>query len=145
MLFHSSLLGEVEVDENTVITFDAGLPAFENCTRFKLFHDAERNTPSVFWLQSLDNPDVMFSVTDPAHLGVRYEINLSQEEVDSLALEKQEDAIVLLAVYRDLPENESNLALAQLRANVRNPLIINMVARKALQKINLSCDIVFRN
>ncbi|MCQ4145100.1 flagellar assembly protein FliW [Vogesella sp. AC12] len=145
MLFNSSLLGQVEVDENTIITFEAGLPAFENCTRFKLFHEADSNNPSVFWMQSLDNPDVLFSVTDPQKLGIRYEIELSQDEVAALALSRQEDAAILLTIYRELPSDEANPALSQLRANVRNPLIINLATQKALQKTGLACDIVFHN
>jgi len=145
MLFNSSLLGQVEVDENTIITFEAGLPAFENCTRFKLFHEADSNNPSVFWMQSLDNPDVLFSVTDPQRLGIRYEIELSQDEVAALALSRQEDAAILLTIYRELPSDEANPALSQLRANVRNPLIINLATQKALQKTGLACDIVFHN
>lgn len=145
MLFNSSLLGQVEVDENTIITFEAGLPAFENCTRFKLFHEADSNNPSVFWMQSLDNPDVLFSVTDPQKLGIRYEIELNQDEVAALALSRQEDAAILLTIYRELPVDEANPALSQLRANVRNPLIINLATQKALQKTGLACDIVFHN
>lgn len=145
MLFNSSLLGQVEVDENTIITFEAGLPAFENCTRFKLFHEADSNNPSVFWMQSLDNPDVLFSVTDPQKLGIRYEIELNQDEVAALALSRQEDAAILLTIYRELPNDEANPALSQLRANVRNPLIINLATQKALQKTGLACDIVFHN
>ena len=145
MLFNSSLLGQVEVDENTIITFEAGLPAFENCTRFKLFHEADSDNPSVFWMQSLDNPDVLFSVTDPQKLGIRYEIELNQDEVAALALSRQEDAAILLTIYRELPGDEANPALSQLRANVRNPLIINLATQKALQKTGLDCDIVFHN
>ncbi len=145
MLFNSSLLGQVEVDENTIITFEAGLPAFENCTRFKLFHEADSDSLSVFWMQSLDNPDVLFSVTDPQKLGIRYEIELSQDEVAALELSRQEDAAILLTIYRELPSDEANPALSQLRANVRNPLIINLATQKALQKTGLACDIVFHN
>ena len=112
MLFNSSLLGQVEVDENTIITFEAGLPAFETCTRFKLFHEADSDSPSVFWMQSLDNPDVLFSVTDPQKLGIRYEIELSQDEVAALALSRQEDAAILLTIYRELPSDEANPALS---------------------------------
>ncbi|GHD71427.1 flagellar assembly protein FliW [Vogesella fluminis] len=145
MLFNSSLLGQVEVDENTIITFEAGLPAFENCTRFKLFHEADSDSPNVFWMQSLDNPDVLFSVTDPQKLGIRYEIELSENEVAALALSRQEDAAILLTIYREPPSDEANPALSQLRANVRNPLIINLATQKALQKTGLACDIVFHN
>ena len=145
MLFNTSLLGAVEVDENAIITFDAGLPAFEHCTRFKLFHDADRATPRVYWMQSLDDADVLFSVTDPGHLGIRYEVQLSDAEIATLQLEKPEHAAVLLIVYRERDENEAHPLLAQLRANVRNPLIVNLVSQKGLQKQQLNCDIVFHN
>ena len=145
MLFNSSLLGEVDVDENTIITFAHGLAAFENCTRFKLFHDADRNSPRVYWLQSLDNPDVLFSVTDPGRLGIRYEVLLTDDEIASLALARPEDAMVLLIVYREVDSQETNPLLAQLRANVRSPLIINLASLRGMQKLNLECDIVFRN
>ena len=145
MLFNSSLLGEVEVDENTIITFEHGLPAFEHCTRFKLFHDANRANPRVYWLQSLDNPDVLFSVTDPSRLGIRYEVSLSDDEVATLGLTRPEDAAVLLIIYRELDSEEANPVIAQLRANVRNPLILNLSNQRGMQKNNLNCDIVFHN
>lgn len=145
MLFKSNLLGEVEVDENTVVTFDKGLPAFEDCTRFKLFHDELSDQPSVFWMQSLDNPDVLFSVTDPAKLGIRYEILLSDEEIASLQLKNPDDAAVLLIIYRDSPIEPAHPALGHIRANLRNPLVINMATCKALQKSTLNCDILLHN
>jgi flagellar assembly factor FliW len=145
MLFNSSLLGEVDVDENTIITFEHGLPAFEHCTRFKLFHDAERASPRVYWLQSLDNPDVLFSVTDPGRLGIRYEVQLDDSELATLALARPEDAAILLIVYREIDAQETHPVLAQLRANVRSPLIINLVTLRGMQKNNLECDIVFHN
>jgi Tfp pilus assembly protein PilW len=56
MLFNSSQLGTVEVDESTIINFAQGIPALENCTQFKLFHNADSANPSVFWMQSLTTP-----------------------------------------------------------------------------------------
>jgi flagellar assembly factor FliW len=99
----------------------------------------------VYWLQSLDNPDVLFSVTDPGRLGIRYEVLLSDDEIASLALARPEDAMVLLIVYREVDSKETNPLLAQLRANVRSPLIINLASLRGMQKLNLECDIVFRN
>ena len=64
MLFTTGLLGKVEVDESRVIEFPDGIPGFDNCTRFNLFHDAEQNAPQVFWMQSLDDPDLLFKRSD---------------------------------------------------------------------------------
>ena len=44
MLFQSNLLGQVTVDENTVLNFPNGLPGFESCQRFKLFHEEGKTT-----------------------------------------------------------------------------------------------------
>ncbi|XLM21996.1 flagellar assembly protein FliW, partial [Chromobacterium piscinae] len=65
MRFDSKQLGTVEVDESTVITFPQGIPALENCTRFKLFHDITQALPQVYWLQSLDDPGITFCLTQP--------------------------------------------------------------------------------
>ncbi|RXZ44203.1 flagellar assembly protein FliW [Crenobacter cavernae] len=146
MLFNSRLLGPVEVDESTVIQFPHGLPAFEDCQRFKLFHEAGETAPRVFWMQSLDAPDVLFSVVDPASLGLRYEVELSAAEVDALQLARPEDAVVLVMVYKEGDAHaDKHPLLAPLKANVRNPLIVNLAARRGLQQGGLACDIVFHN
>lgn len=145
MQFNSSLLGNVDIDENSVITFDNGLPAFEHCKRFKLFHDADAANPRVFWMQSLDDADVLFSVTDPANLGIRYEVQLTDSETADLSLQNPQDAGVLLIIYREKNSDETHPLLSELRANVRNPLIINFASLKGMQKHNLGCDIVFHN
>lgn len=146
MLFTSSLLGEVEVNEATTLHFPHGIPAFENCTRFQLFHDQDKADPSVFWMQSLDNPDVLFSVVPPTELGLRYEIELGEDDVAALELSRPEDAAILLMVYKAQEQaDESHPVLAPLRANVRNPLVVNLAARRGLQKGGLECDILFHN
>ena len=146
MLFESNLLGPVEVDESTVVTFAQGLPGFEDCKRFKLFHE-EGDAPRVFWMQSLDDASVLFSVVDPAEVGVRYEINLNDEEVAELALEKAEDAAVLIMVYRaaDSAENAHPLLHSSLKFNVLGPLVLNLVQQRAMQKTGFKCDVVLSN
>ena len=145
MLFNSSQLGTVEVDESTIINFAQGIPALENCTQFKLFHNADSANPSVFWMQSLDDASITLSVTHPTQLGVRYEVELNDEEVSLLELSKPEDAVILVLLYQEQSETESHPALGELKANIRNPLILNLSSRKGLQKTGLSCDILMHN
>lgn len=142
MLFQSSLLGPVEVDENTVLHFPAGLPGLEGCTRFKLFHE-ENDNPRVFWMQSLDDADILFSVVDAQEVAVRYEIELTSAEIDALQLKAADDAAVLVIVYKDGQEQTD--PMGKLRANLRSPLVINLETRVGLQKVGLNCDIVFRS
>ncbi|MBP8814824.1 MAG: flagellar assembly protein FliW, partial [Laribacter sp.] len=104
MHFESSLLGTIEFDDRSALTFVADLAGLEGCRRFQLCHDAgvEPNAPRVWWLQSLDQPDLTFSVTDPANLGVRYVLELSDEQAAALKLQRAGDAGVLVMVYKDV-------------------------------------------
>ncbi|AUH51602.1 flagellar biosynthesis protein FliW [Chromobacterium sp. ATCC 53434] len=143
MRFDSNQLGSVEVDETTVITFPQGIPALENCTRFKLFHDITHPLPQVYWLQSLDDPGVTFSLALPDRLGVRLQIELSDEEVAELGLSSPQDAAVLLMLYRPLDaQRESHPALGALQANLCNPLVISLASRRGIQKTGLLIDVL---
>ncbi|PTU70834.1 flagellar assembly protein FliW [Chromobacterium haemolyticum] len=143
MLFQSRQLGQVDIDESTVITFPRGIPALENCTRFKLFHNATQAQPQVFWLQSLDDPGVIFSITTPEALDIRYEIELDDTEVSELKLQQPQDVAILLMLSNQA--NEQHPALSTMKANIRNPLVINLQSRTGLQKVGLQCDILLHN
>ncbi|OHX14702.1 flagellar assembly protein FliW [Chromobacterium sphagni] len=143
MRFDSSQLGNVEVDEKTIITFPHGIPALENCTRFKLFHDATHPMPQVYWLQSLDDPGITFSLTLPERLGVRFQIELSDQEVAQLQLQGPEDAAILLMLYRPLEaDRDSHPALGPLQANLCNPLVIGLSSQRGIQKTGLQIDVL---
>lgn len=124
-------LTEVQVDPDTVFTFAEGIAGFEACKRFKLFH--EEGKPTVFWLQSLDETDVMFPVVTPDLLDLEYQIELSDADLVLLGLEGSEestkDTAVAIIVYRNDAEG-GNIA-----ANTRSPLILNLKNRQAMQKI----------
>lgn len=119
--------GKQEVDPETLITFDAGLPGFENLTRFKLFH--EEGKPTVFWLQAIDDPDVQFAIADPSTFNVTYEISLSDDELATLKLASSED----LAVLVTLAKNDDQAA--GLHANFMGPILINTRERLGMQKL----------
>ena len=117
----------VPVDPETLFTFAEGLAGFENCKQFKIFH--EEGKPSVFWLQSIDDSDVMFPVVTPDVLDLEYQIELSDADCALLGLENVEDAAVAIIVYRD------SMANGKIAANTRSPLILNSKTRKGMQKI----------
>ncbi|KUM04813.1 flagellar assembly protein FliW [Chromobacterium subtsugae] len=143
MRFDSGQLGNVEVDEQTILTFPHGIPALENCTRFKLFHDAAHKTPQVYWLQSLDDPGITFSLALPERLGVRFQVELTDDEVAQLQLRGPEDAAILLMLYRPLEtERDSHPALGQLQANLCNPLVVSLSSQRGIQKTGLKIDIL---
>ena len=120
-------LKNIAVDPDSVFTFPAGIAGFEQCTRFKLFHEEGKAT--VFWLQSLDQQDVMFPVVTPETLDIEYQIELSDEDCALIGLADPADAAVAVIVYRDEAQG------GQIAANTRSPVIVNLKTRKGMQKI----------
>ena len=55
--------GEIEIDESRIIEMPVGIIGFED-RRFVIISPDRYG--QFFWLQSLDNPDLAFVVTDPA-------------------------------------------------------------------------------
>ncbi|MFZ2853649.1 MAG: flagellar assembly protein FliW [Rhodocyclaceae bacterium] len=120
-------LKDVPVDPETLFAFPEGLAGFEDCKRFKIFN--EEGKSNVFWLHAVDDANVTFPIVTPDVLDLEYQIELSDADCALLGLEKAEDAVVVIIVYR----NEA--ADGEIAANTRSPLILNLNARKGMQKI----------
>jgi flagellar assembly factor FliW len=136
MQIKTAVFGEVSIDPSTVITFDSGLPGFEDSKRFKLLHkETEDNTaPVVFLLQSLDHPEISFSVADPATFGFNYNFSLTDAEVASLGDGSPEDVLVLVLLFKD------DSAGGGVSSNVKSPLLINTKSLKGLQKVLVTVE-----
>ncbi|WP_300341812.1 flagellar assembly protein FliW [Accumulibacter sp.] len=120
-------LTDVPVDPDTIFTFAEGLAGFAECRNFKIFHEEGKAT--VFWLQSLDDPRLMFPIVPPEVLDLEYQIELSDADCELLGLEHAEDAAVVVIVYRDPAEG------GKIAANTRSPIILNPRNRRAMQKV----------
>ena len=123
-------LKNVSVDPQTLFSFPEGIAGFEDCKRFKLFHEEGlASTPKVFWLQSIDDSEVMFPIVAPDALDIEYQIELSDDDCALIGLQSSEDVAVVLVVYRD------SAAGGKIAANTRSPVILNLKTRKGMQKI----------
>ena len=130
MNIESPRFGTLTVDSENIIEFPEGLAGFEMCRKFSLFHpdDAE---PKFFILQSLDDTEIAFHITDPAHFGFNFEISLSDEETALLKLADPNDAAVVVILWKDDDQGDGT----KLHANMNAPLIINIRERRGLQHI----------
>lgn len=138
MEIYKTPFGDIQVDPETVITFPAGLPGLPDCKRYKLLHE-DKPDPHVMWLQSLDDMAVCFNVVEAERLGLTYQVTLSDEECSEIDLQSADEAKLLLVLRRN-QEGEPGIV-----ANTQAPFVLNMRSRKALQKIGVRADIVFRN
>ena len=131
-------LKNVVVDPETLFSFPNGLAGFETCKRFKLFHEEGKST--VFWLQSVDDPDVMFPVVTPEQLDMAYQIELSDDDCALIGLADGADAAVVVIIYRDASLD------GKIAANTRSPIVLNLKSRKGMQKVlqNIQPTLVVR-
>lgn len=127
MEIKSSFLGEQSIDPSTIISFPNGIPGFEDQTRFKLFHQEGEN-PLIFWLQSLDDESLVFSVAQPSIFNINYNFVLNDAEEATLGIEDSSDALVLIILHKDTSEQPT------IKGSIKSPLIINSVKRIGLQK-----------
>ena len=120
----------VEIDSNSIINFPAGVPGFETCTKYKLFH--EEGNQDVIWLQSLDEPELLFSLRDPALMNLSYGVTLSDADEKLLESAPGDQLAVAVMVYKDKKvDNKPSL----IKTNMVAPFILNVSKRRGIQKV----------
>ncbi len=121
-------------DQNKIITFPQGLPGFEEDHRFSMFHsnDSDDQGSKLFWLESLDHPEVGFTVVDPTLYGLNYVIDLTDEEQALLQSKDPNQILVLLMLAKN---DTSEPDKPKVHANIAGPILINTENRVALQKV----------
>jgi flagellar assembly factor FliW len=107
--------------EDYIVTFPQALAGFPGLKTFRVF-EPEGKYPLKF-LQAVDAPDISFTCVDAVTVKLDYEVPLSQEDAQVLALESDQDAVVLALVV--LPDGEPK----RMTANLAGPLVINSRTR----------------
>lgn len=145
----SIFFDDQSIDPSTIISFPNGIPGFEDHKRFKLFHQ-EGDTPLVYWLQSVDDESLGFSVAQPSDFNINYNFTLNDEEEAILGIEDTADVLILIILHKELPDQPGAVsslktyALSMLGATsgqpvikgaLRGPLVINSAKRIGLQKV----------
>jgi len=136
MLINTPFFGAQEIDPDTVIRFPAGIPGFEQHHQFKLFH--EEGKPTIFWMQSIDDTEVVFSVSLPELFNISYEVNLSDEDCALINLQEPGNATVLVILTRaegNPNSGDTAQVTSDIRANLNGPLVINVRDKLGMQKI----------
>jgi flagellar assembly factor FliW len=123
--------GEVEVDENSILTFPEGILGFELYKRYAIVAD-QKSVP-FSWLQCLEDPKLAFVVIDPFIFKPDYEVKVEDHTWKLIELEDKKDLYILLIVT--IPE-DINL----MTANFQGPLLINRKKRLGCQAISLRDD-----
>ena len=124
MRIATSRFGEVDIDEQRVLTFPSGLLGFPDDKRFALLEagqDAE-----FWWLQSIERAALAFIVTDPTLFVPTYEVPIGQQQMEGLGLSSLDEAQVLVIVNK-----RGNV----LTGNLQGPLVMNVAKRTGEQLV----------
>lgn len=116
MKFISKVHGEMEYEENNIITFNKGIPGFNKLKKFILIDLQEYEPFKLF--QSLENDEISLIVTSPYEFFKEYEIKLSDETIKNLKIDSPEEVIVLTTVTL-------NSDVKKITTNLQGPIVIN--------------------
>lgn len=130
MLAQTRFFGEVDIDEEKVLTFDDGIIGFEDMKRWTVLYDIERGGDNpISWFQSLDYPGLALPVVSPYYVTEKYEPVVEDELLVSLGEFKDEELLVYLTLT--IPKENPG----ETTANFKAPIIINPKNHKGLQII----------
>ena len=119
--------GELTIESDNILHFVEPILGFPNSQDFMLLDHAE-NSPFK-WLQSIQEPELAFVVTNPQFFGIPYEFAIGDEYVTKLALSNADETLVLTIV--NIPAGNPT----QMTSNLLGPLVINQPKRLGMQLV----------
>lgn len=124
MDIQTTRFGRMTVDDDRIMTFPNGLLGFPGHARYALIQTGEENY--FFWLQSLDDPNLAFVVTDPSIFFKDYDVPIRQETQQELSINDPQFLQVFVIC---------NKVDEWLTGNLLGPLVVNTENRLAQQVV----------
>ena len=117
MLINTKFLGEVEIKESEILSFNQGLPGFPEYKQFILL-SLDADLPLAL-LQSIEEATIGFVVAFPFAFKQDYTFELSEEDKEDLQIEKEEEVLTYSIVTLQETFADSTI-------NLLAPVIINV-------------------
>ncbi|CUX95066.1 flagellar assembly protein FliW [Bacillus velezensis] len=126
MIIKTKYHGEIRIDEGQIISFENGLPGFNDETQFVVLPLSE-DSPFLA-LQSVNQEHIAFIVASPFIFFKGYEFDIDQATLELLHIEDIEDVEVMAILTLEEPFENTT-------ANLKAPIIVNKKEMKAKQII----------
>lgn len=124
MKINTSRFGRIELQDSDVLTFPEGLLGFADLRQFVLLDDP---SDEIFaWLQSCESSHIAFPVLEPELFTETYKVTLTKNDLEALKLPAQNMARYFSIVT--IPDDPTLMT-----ANLKAPIVVNVVARLARQ------------
>ncbi len=117
--------GEVEYDTDNLLHFPVGLIGFPDLHDFIVMPN--KNQGPLFWIQSVDDPNIAFILTDPTNFFLDYGVLPDSAERDILQI-KEEDACFVLCIVTVPPDQ-------LITFNLTAPILFATTTNRAMQII----------
>ncbi len=124
MEIQTTRFGWMTVDEQRLMTFPRGLLGFPSHKQFALVQTGEENY--FFWLQSVDDPNLAFVLTDPSIFFKDYQVPVRDEISSELQL-TDPNFLQVFAICNKVGD--------WLTGNLLGPLVVNSQNRLAMQVV----------
>ncbi|MDF2472542.1 MAG: hypothetical protein K0R21_324 [Anaerocolumna sp.] len=129
MLVKTKYFGEIELDEDKIITFEQGIMGFEEYKNYTILYDVEDGEKaSITWLQSLEEQALAIPVINPLLVKPDYNPIVEDDLLKSLGDINEENLVILLTMT--VPSD-----LTKMSVNLKAPFVINADTRKGCQVI----------
>ena len=126
MKIATAQFGDVEIEEEKIITMPMGLLGFPENKRFVIFQHKE-NSP-FFWYQSLDTPGLAFVIINPLLFKPDYRVNPDAVFGEmKWSKEANFDLFVIVTIPKGRPQ--------EMTANLIGPILVNLNTREAVQMV----------
>lgn len=131
MKAETRLFGAIDIADDKIITLEKGMIGFPNLKKFALIFDEEKKDRDfkIMWLQSMDDGDISFPVTDPTYIQEDYAPSVNEAIIAHLGEMNEDNTYLLVTVT--VPQN-----VADLSVNLKAPIVINMDTNKGAQVIS---------
>ena len=117
MVLISRIHGEIEYEQDDIITFKKGILGLEELKRYLLIKLDEYEP--FYLLQAIDDEDIGFILACPFDFYNEYELDLQQDVIERLEIRKEEEVMVFTTITL-------NTDLRKITTNLKAPIIINI-------------------
>jgi len=124
MKLKTKFFDDIECTKEDTIHFMHGLPGFQDYHDFVIINEDDESP--IYFMQSVDEKNLCFLITSPYSVVDQYTIDLSDEVVDNLKIEQEDDVEMYTILNTNYKDN-------QITANMMCPLIVNTKNRLAGQ------------
>ena len=132
MEIKTTRFGQVEINENLVITLPEGIVGFEDLKQYIILDNFDKESPFK-WFQSIDDPSLAFVITDPLMFVPEYKAKVSKGEIRNIKLSDASKAVIVVIVNIKIDHSEITI-------NLQGPIVINPEGKLAKQVIIRESD-----